>query len=505
MRYLHHALFKQEVQKMLQLKSKTTFKFAKNNKLETLCLPFYSKGDKVVFAQKATSVSSFFKVNTLPKEFYAKRGEVCSLYLDKQYKKQVLLLGLGPKEEVDDEEIKKAYGSLVKNAHRMKLTELSILPVMGDKDSTYLTSVCEALYSANYRFDKYKKVKSHLLKSVDIIGENISAPEKGLKGIYQGVYLARDLVNQNADEADANHLSNLSKKLSKQYAKLQVKILGEKELKKVGCNLILAVNQASKRKPALIIFQYKGDPKSKKNLAIIGKGVTYDTGGLSLKPSSGMLNMKSDMSGAAAVLGTVEAVCRLKLKQNVIFAIPVVENCIGAGSYKVGDVFTAYNKKTVEVVNTDAEGRLILADALAYIDKNYKPDCLVDICTLTGAVVVALGEEASGLMSNSDALAESITKQGKYGLDRVWRLPLFREYEKLIDSKIADLKNSGGRAAASITAALFLKEFVKQTKWAHLDIAGTAFQEGKKEYLPKGATGVGVSLLSNWIKSKPKF
>jgi leucyl aminopeptidase len=486
---------------MLQIKQQDSFLIKKSSKEGTVvCLPFFIKKKKIFLAQDKKKIEGFFNPSILPKEFKGKRGEVLSLYLDEKYQFQVFLLGLGSEDELDQEEVKKAYGSLIKHLNKKELNNPQLLTPVHNKTS-YQEAVLEAAYSANYQFDDYKKVKGSLLKSATIVGEKLSKKNKELKGIYQGIYLSRDLINRNADEADADFLSNTAKGLSKKYAKLQLKILGEKELKKAGCDLILAVNQASRKKPALIIFQYKGDSKSKKSVAIVGKGVTYDTGGLSLKSSPGMLNMKTDMSGAAAVFGAIESICQQNVKKNVIGVIPVVENCIGAGSYKVGDVFKGYNKKTVEVVNTDAEGRLILADALAYTIDKFNPEYIVDICTLTGAVVVALGQEAMGLMSNDDKLAEALMKEGQTGLDRVWRLPLFREYKKLLNSKIADMTNSGGREAASITAALFLKEFVGKSKWAHLDIAGVAYQKGEKAYLPKGATGVGVGLLYKWVQN----
>ncbi len=234
----------------------------------------------------------------------------------------------------------------------------------------------------------------------------------------------------------------------------------------------------------------------------MGKGITYDTGGLSLKPTSGMQDMKCDMSGAATALGTIFAAAKIGLKKNVTAIVPSTENCIGSKSYKPGDVYIGYSGKTVEIDNTDAEGRLILADALAYASKKLKPSRIIDFATLTGAIIVALGEETTGMMSNNDELAAQLAKAGEATYERVWRLPLFEEYKQQIKSDVADLKNSGGRDASSITAALFLQEFIGDFPWAHLDIAGTAHLSKARRYHPKNGTGVGIRLMIEFLENQ---
>ncbi|MCB1135296.1 MAG: leucyl aminopeptidase, partial [Chlamydiia bacterium] len=254
--------------------------------------------------------------------------------------------------------------------------------------------------------------------------------------------------------------------------------------------------------PAFIIMQHKGDPRSKDHTVIVGKGVTYDTGGLNLKPTGSMEDMKCDMSGAAVAFGTLYAAAKLGLKKNLSVVVAATENSIGSRSYKPGDVYSSYLGKTVEIGNTDAEGRLTLADALAYANKNLHPTRMIDLATLTGAMLIALGEEASGLMSNDDTLAEQLKQAGERTFERVWRLPLFDEYKDQLKSEIADISNIGGRHAGSITAGIFLKEFVGDTPWAHLDIAGTAYLSKARRYHPKNGTGIGVRLLIDYLENQ---
>jgi leucyl aminopeptidase len=260
---------------------------------------------------------------------------------------------------------------------------------------------------------------------------------------------------------------------------------------------VLGVSQGSTHPPRFIILEY-GDTK-KSPVVLVGKGVTFDSGGISIKPSAGMAEMKMDMSGAAAVIGTFEAVARLRLPIHIVGLIPSVENMPSGSSIRPGDIIRHYNGKTSEVDNTDAEGRLILADALAYAEK-YKPSAVIDLATLTGAVVVALGHHASGMLGNDDALMKKLNLAGETTYERVWQLPMFDEYEKLIKSDVADVKNVGGRWAGAITGAWFLKKFIGSYNWVHLDIAGTAILEENGEYTQKGASGFGVRLLTELLR-----
>jgi leucyl aminopeptidase len=293
----------------------------------------------------------------------------------------------------------------------------------------------------------------------------------------------------------------LARQFEKEHASIKVSILDKKALEKEKMGLILAVGRAANTDPAVVILEYKGDPHSKEKTAVVGKGITYDTGGLNIKVAgSGMETMKCDMAGAAAVMGIIQAAAKLKLKVNLVGALALAENAIGPASYKPGDVFRGRTGKTVEITNTDAEGRLVLADTISYVEDHYQPNRLIDFATLTGGVVIALGEEASGLFSNDDTLAHALERAGERTHERVWRLPLYPEYKEYLKSPIADIKNSGPRKASSPSGATFIHQFVKSISWAHLDIAGTAYLSELKPCHPTAATGVGVRLFIDFLE-----
>lgn len=313
--------------------------------------------------------------------------------------------------------------------------------------------------------------------------------------------MVRDLVNGNADDITPQYLGAVARGLEKTCKHVKTTVLNKKQIEKEKMGLLLAVNRGSFREPAFIIVVYKGNPKSKEKTVLVGKGITFDTGGLDLKPPAGMFTMKSDMAGAAVVLGSIQAASSLGLKVNITGVIASTENSIGSHSYKPGDVYSGFAGKTVEIMDTDAEGRLILADALAYAVDRLKPSRIIDLATLTGAVEVALGDEVSGLMCNNDALADLLVHAGSITGEKVWRLPLYEDYREALKSDIADIKSTGGRGGGCIKAALFLQEFVNKTPWAHLDIAGTAFVNDARRYHPKYATGIGVRLLISFLEN----
>jgi leucyl aminopeptidase len=292
--------------------------------------------------------------------------------------------------------------------------------------------------------------------------------------------------------------------VSKKFPEIKTTIFDKKRIEKEKMGLLLAVARGSPNEPAFIIMSYMGDPRSKDHTVVIGKGVTFDTGGLNLKPTGSMETMRDDMSGAAATIGILASSASLKLKVNVTGVIAAAENAIDGLSYKPGDVYTSYAGKTVEIGNTDAEGRLTLADAISYSLKHLKPSRLIDFATLTGAMVVALGEGISGFFSNDDKLANQLTDAGLRTNELLWRLPLHAPYKDQLRSDIADLKNTGGRAAGAVTAALFLEAFVEKMPWAHIDIAGTAFGSKEQNYLPKNGIGVGVRLIIDFLKNNSK-
>jgi leucyl aminopeptidase len=417
---------------------------------------------------------------------------------------------LGPEEKVTTEKLRRSYAALTEFSIKKKIPDLNlVLPkISGLDEEASLRGVVEGLLLANYTFDQLKhdsikEEKTELLKKVHLIGggKNTLAYAQKCLTICDGVYLARDLINGNADDVNPDHLVQVAKGFAKTLSHVKTTVFGRKEIEKEKMGLLLAVSRGSARDPAFIICEYKGNPKSKDHTVLVGKGVTYDTGGLNLKPTGSMEEMKCDMSGAAVALATLYTAANLGLKVNLTAVVPACENGIDASSYKPGDVYKSYSGKTVEIGNTDAEGRLILADALAFANDHLKPTRLIDFATLTGAMVIALGHETTGLMSNDDSIAKSLIQAGNETFERVWRLPLFEEYKDQLKSDIADIRNIGGRPAGSITAALFLQEFVGKTPWAHLDIAGTAHTNEKRRYHLKQGSGIGVRLMIEFLEN----
>jgi leucyl aminopeptidase len=320
------------------------------------------------------------------------------------------------------------------------------------------------------------------------------------RAIFDGVTLARDLVNEPANVLGPTEFAARAKELTK--VGVQVEVLGPKALQRLGMNALLAVGQGSEKPSHVVVMQWRGaGPKGGAPIALVGKGVTFDTGGISLKPAAGMEDMKGDMGGAACVVGLMQALAKRKAKVNAVGIIGLVENMPSGRAQRPGDVVTAMSGQTIEVLNTDAEGRMVLADCLWYVQERFKPKAIVDLATLTGAVMVALGKEHAGLFSNNDELSAWLTEAGNVTGERLWRLPLGPKYDKMIDSKVADMKNTGGKWGGSISAAQFLQRFIKDgTPWAHLDIAGTAMSSVDSEINRSWGSGFGVRLLDRLIR-----
>ncbi|MFA6378518.1 MAG: leucyl aminopeptidase, partial [Candidatus Omnitrophota bacterium] len=425
--------------------------------------------DKLLSDQIATLVAS--------KRFSAEEGETFPLLI-----KQVpaLIVGLGNDKEISKTSLRVAVKQALASPYIRGLESVSIFPHAQDDETIF--GIIEGATLGIYKWQKYIALKKDkkVLSSV-----TIAAPSKGLYldqvKICGGVNYARDFVNDNSNVVHSLLFEKEIKRLVKGRKNIHLDILTEKDLKKKGLNLILAVNRASQYPPRLMIIRYQGLKKSSDYTAIVGKGITFDTGGLNLKPTGSIETMRSDMAGAAAVLGVLKNAISLGVKKNILFVVAIAENAIGKSAQKPGDVVKSYDGKTVEIANTDAEGRLVLADAMAYVVKNYKPSRMIDIATLTGACAVALGHDHSGLMSNDDKLAETLLKMGQITDDRLWRLPLYAELKTYVKSQYADLKNSGlpRGIGGTMSAAEFLRQFVGDTKWAHLDIAGTAFAEAQ--------------------------
>lgn len=441
-------------------------------------------------------------------DFKGKESEATLLYVQKGASaRRILLVGLGEKKNLTLEKYRRAAAIATKRGKALKAKKIALsLPSIEKQVGDAVAAFGEGAYLSLYKFDKYitkKQDEKIAVEEIVLCSEQNTVAQAAKTAIPQtqviaeATYFARDLANAPGNEIYPESLADAARQ-SAERCKYKATILDEVEIKELGMGGIIGVCEGSARKPRFIILEY-GKP-SKNTVVLVGKGVTFDTGGISIKPAAGMAEMKMDMSGAAAVLGTFEAVSLLKLPVHLIGLIPAVENMPSGSSVRPGDILRHYNGKTSEVDNTDAEGRLILADALGYAEK-FKPAAVIDLATLTGACVVALGHYATGMMGNDEKLIEKLKIAGEKTYERVWQLPLYDEYEKLIKSDIADVKNVGGRWGGAITAGWFLKKFIGNYKWAHLDIAGTAILEENADYAPKGGSGVGVRLLTEFLKA----
>ena len=356
---------------------------------------------------------------------------------------------------------------------------------------------------ASYRFTHHKKetLKKTSPMKLDVATALSAAAKKQWaqdKGVADGVKLARDLVNEPANYLGPVEFAAKAKALTKLGAK--VSILTEKQMEKLGMGSLLSVAEGSARPARLAVMEWKGGKAKEAPVAFIGKGVVFDTGGISIKPSAGMEDMKGDMGGAAAVTGLMHALAARKAKVNAVGIIGLVENMPGSKATRPGDIVTSMSGQTIEVLNTDAEGRLVLADCLTYCEQKFKPKFMVNLATLTGAILIALGNEYAGLFANDNQLSSRLIQAGDKTEEKLWRMPLHPKYDKLIDSKNADMKNIGGRLAGSSTAGQFLQRFVKDTPWAHLDVAGTAMGSPQSEINHSWASGFGVRLLDQLVK-----
>ena len=427
---------------------------------------------------------------------------------------RVLLVGLGKPAELTGRNLEDIGGAV-----------LAKLNASGESEATVLGStfaggpgVDEAgAYIAfgallrSYRFDKYRTTEKAevkpTLKKLTLGVEKPAAAKRAyapMEKLAEGVFVSRDIISEPANIIYPKSFVQEAKKLEKLGLKMEV--LGEKEMKKLGMGALLGVAQGSVREPQLLIMRWNGlgekaKGKAKQPLALVGKGVTFDSGGISIKPAAGMGDMKWDMGGAGVVLGTMAALAGRKAKVNVIGICGLVENMPDGNAQRPGDIVTSASGQTIEVLNTDAEGRLVLADALWYVQEKYKPRAIVDLATLTGAIMVSLGRNMAGLFSNDDELSKQLTDASQAVSEPLWRMPMGEDFDRMIDSDAADMKNTGERWAGSTTAAQFLQRFVeKGTPWAHLDIAGVTWSEKDKPTVPKGATAFGVRILDRWIQ-----
>ncbi len=425
---------------------------------------------------------------------------------------RLVAIGAGDAEKRDEQAWMRMGGAAAGATARAG--ELSvILDLPGEEaDTAQVSSFALGMILRAYKFDKYK-TKSRENGNGDNGAAGTDKPVKvaihcanptaarkafaGVEAVADGVVLARNLVNEPANVLGPVEFAEAAKKL--EALGVEVEILTEKEMKKLKMHALLGVAQGSVRPPRMAVMRWNGGKAKTRPVAFIGKGVVFDTGGISIKPAGGMEDMKGDMGGAAAVTGLMHVLAARKAKANVVGVIGLVENMPDGNAQRPGDIVTSMNGQTIEVINTDAEGRLVLCDALHYANERFKPQFMINLATLTGAIIVALGHHHAGLFSNDDELAGRLTGAGDVTGEKVWRMPLGDEYDKLIDSKNADMKNTGGRYAGAITAAQFLKRFVGDTPWAHLDVAGTAMGSPSSDISKGWASGFGVRLLDRLV------
>ncbi|WP_447963731.1 leucyl aminopeptidase [Nitrospira sp. Ecomares 2.1] len=453
------------------------------------------------------------QLSTLRKseEFSGKPNNTALLHIDgKLPAKRVLLVGLGTRETVSLERIRQAMGTAAKRARTAKAKGMVCVMPDVPKGTGPMDDVAQAMVEGfvlgDYRFNEYRTDRSdinHSLQSCTLLTTSTTHLNEAKNGAKRGQILGeatcfvRDLSNHPANVMTPSRIVTEAKKIAKE-AKVRLKVLDRKQQEKLGMGGLLGVSRGSIEPPQFIILEYMGGPRTQKPIVFVGKTVTFDSGGISLKPSENMEHMKADMTGGAEVLATIRAASRLKLPVNAIGLLPVTENMPGGRATKPGDILTMLSGKTVEVQNTDAEGRLILADGLAYASR-LKPACVIDIATLTGAASVALGQFAIGMLGNDDTMKADLKKAGNHAGERVWEMPLWDEYFEQLKSDVADMRNIGGRGGGMITAALFLSKFVGDHPWVHLDIASTDWGTTDRPYVPKGPTGIGTRLLIQYL------
>ena len=460
-----------------------------------------------------SSVSSSIRETLENKEFRGTFGSSTVVYtLGKGPMKKIMLLGLGKREKFTDEGARICAGKATRKVQELGIKEFSMMQ-FSNLDEGLMEAMTEGIALALYSFDKYKETKEPTSKieevTILINSDSLrfqSVVEKA-NIIVEAVNFARDIGNLPPNDCPPAHLASIAVSLAQDYG-MKVRIMDRYELENMGMGGIVAVGKGSNNPPKLIVLEYNGanDPQQKPYL-LVGKAVTFDTGGISIKPSEKMDEMKFDKCGGCTVLAIIRAIASIKLAVNVVGIVPSVENMPSATSYRPGDIIRMYNGKSVEVLNTDAEGRMILADAIAYGISTYSPKSVIDLATLTGAAIIALGANVAAMIGSNKQLVDRLRKLSDKTGEKMWELPLYNEYHEQIRSTYADIKNVGGRPGGAITAAAFLSNFVNDVPWVHIDIAGTAWtQEGthEKSYNHRGATGFGVRTLVKLLMEDEK-
>jgi len=478
-------------------------------KTNLLCGFVLEESNKVLglpkFDTKTTSA-----INQSLKDMEGKLGKLSVIPIPgKKPVQRILLAGIGKKENLTKDTIRFVSGKIAQKARELKLSEFSIIspPSFVTDPISSVSQIIEGTKMALYKFEKFKTEKVETSPNLTIIvskSNKISKAVKIAEIVADGAIFTKSIANLPPNECTPTTLANYAKNISKKN-KMKCNIISEPELKKKGFGGISAVGQGSSNQPKLIILEHNRGRKNDKPIVLVGKAVTFDTGGISLKPGAAMDEMKFDKCGGCTVLGIMKSISELKLPINVVGIVPSVENMPGGESYRPGDIIKLFSGKTAEILNTDAEGRLILADALSYGERHYSPKAIIDFATLTGACIVALGTNVAAIVSNDEKLTKKINDSSKRTTEEIWELPLNQDYMDMIKSEVADMKNVGiGRAAGTITAAAFLKNAIEKTSWAHIDIAGVAWTQTatkEKSYNPKGATGFGVRLILDYLQN----
>jgi leucyl aminopeptidase len=463
---------------------------------DVLILPLTEGKDVRPYKDIDTSVDGLLSRVVSSREFEGKQNQVALLHTQNMIRpRRILLVGLG--KVITREILRQAGGTASGFLNSKDIRDIAISTKVMSKKKLMPTDFLEGFLLANYRFTRYKKEKNKKgFREITILSEESLKKQIKQSGIIASAALfARDLVNTPANDMTPSSLVRAARSLKK----VSVKVIEKREAEKLGMGAFLSVAKGSAEPAKFIVISYR--KKNVRPIVLIGKSITFDSGGISLKPSQGMEKMKYDMAGGAAVLGALKACSEMNLPLHVIGILPATENLPGGSASKPGDVVTAMEGKTVEIISTDAEGRMALADAIGYA-KRFKPSAIIDIATLTGACVIALGGEAIAMMGNDESLMKTFQRASEDTNERVWKMPLFEEYGEHIKSDIADLKNSAGRGGSLVTAGYFLKEFAGDAPWVHLDIAGTAWTEKARPYIPQGATGVGVRLLLDFLMKR---
>ncbi|MGD2186277.1 MAG: leucyl aminopeptidase [Desulfobacterales bacterium] len=478
----------------------------KKQKIDTLIVPVCE--DKKIHDDRIINVIIKKALNL--KEFAAEKGDELILYdLKDLNTKRVIFVGLGKFEKIDHESLRAFCGAIVKKCIKADLEEVWVAVPAARKLKMEMPDAVEALmegaYLGNHLFDKYKKEKKKKpLKQINFLVKpdalaKLRRITSRVNTICAGTIMAREWISTPSNEKTPERFTRSIVSQARKHG-LKTRVLREKDLKQHKLGALLAVAAGSQSKPSMVLLEHR-PADAKKNLALVGKGVTFDSGGLNIKTGGSMATMKSDMSGAAVVAATLITLARLKTKTHVIGAIPIVENMPSGRATRPGDIVRSYAGKTIEIGNTDAEGRLILIDAMSYVVNKYKPQMMIDLATLTGACVVALGEKIAGVFAQDDELGKRIISSGDKTHERCWQMPMPEDYKELLKSDFADLNNMpSSRWGGAITAALFLSEFSGDTRWAHIDIAGPSYMKKGDAYCGPGGTGFGVRLLCHLIQ-----